>query len=92
MKELKDLTDAEKSVLIVSYFKLDKSLSCHQPKQKIFKGITNIKPNLRNRAFKSLVSNGFLREHPTKGNTTYNLPLKGLKAANQHIRDNFNNL
>ena len=92
MKELKDLTPAEKAVLIVAYYTLDRSLSSHQPKQRFLKKIIEMNPKVKKKAFNSLVSNGFLRKHPTGRNTTYELTQKGLKAADQHIRENFNNL
>lgn len=92
LKELEDLTDAEKSILVISYSTLNKSINCHQPKQRIFKKVINMKHRVKNKAFDSLVSNGFLREHPTSRNTTYQLTLKGLKAADRHIRENFNQI
>jgi predicted transcriptional regulator len=91
MKELEDLTPAEKSILVIAYQTLNKSLSAHQPKQRILKKIINMNPKIKKKAFNSLVSNGFLRKHPTGRNVTYELTPKGLKAANQHIRENFNN-
>ena len=92
MKELEDLTDAEKSVLMRSYLTLEQSLKCHRPKLKILKKIVKMDPKLKKKAFDKLVSNEFLRKHPTRRSTTYELTKKGLKAANKHIRDNFNNL
>ena len=92
MKELDELTEVEKSVLIVSSIKLNHSLKCHQPKQVILKGIINMNPKIRNKAFKSLVSNGFLVIHPTGRSTTYELTQKGLVAVDKLIKDNFNNL
>ena len=92
MKELEDLTPAEKSILIMAYYTLDRSLSNHQPKQRFLKKIINMNPKVKKKAFNSLVSNGFLRKHPTGRSTTYELTKKGLKAADKHIRDNFNNL
>ena len=92
MKELEDLTFAEKSVLARSYLTLDRSLHCHQPKLKILKKVVNMNPRLKKKAFDKLVSNGFLRKHPAGRSTTYELTKKGLKAADKHIRDNFNNL
>lgn len=92
MKELEDLTDVERSVLTMSYLTLNKSSHCHQPKERILNKIVNINPKLKKKAFDKLVSNGFLRKHPTRRNTTYELTKKGLKAAYKHIGDNFNNL
>jgi len=92
MKELEDLTNAELSVLTISYLTLDKSLRCHQPKERILKKVVNMDPKVKKKAFDKLVSNWFLRKNPTGRSTTYELTRKGLKAADKHIRDNFNNL
>ncbi|MHA1195764.1 MAG: hypothetical protein ACTSRH_04420 [Promethearchaeota archaeon] len=87
MKELEDLTDVEKAVLVVACKKLNGSTNCHQTRQRILKGVQNVRPRLKNKAFQSLVSNGFLREHPTKGSTTYNLTQKGLISAYKLLND-----
>ena len=92
MKELEDLTDAERSVLMMSYLTLGKSLHCHQPKESILNRIIKMDPKLKKKAFNKLITNGFLRKQPTGRSTTYELTRKGLKAADKHIRDNFNNL
>ena len=92
MKELEDLTPAEISILVIAYNVLNHSLHDHRPKQMILKKIVNMNPQLKKKAFNSLISNGFLRKHPTGRNTTYELTKKGLKAADKHIRENFNNL
>ena len=92
MKELEDLTPSEKSVLTTAYHRLDSGLSSHQTKQKILKKVVNMNPRVKKKAFDKLVSNGFLRKHPAGRSTTYELTRKGLKAADKHIRENFNNL
>lgn len=91
-KELEDLTDAEKSVLLMSYTTLNKSIGCHQPKQRVFKKIVNMKHRVKDKAFKTLISNQFLRKHPTGRNTTYQLTPKGKAAAEKHIKENFNEI
>lgn len=92
MKELEDLNPAEKAVLTIAYQTLNKSLGNHQPKFQILNKIVGMNPKVKKKAFDKLISNGFLRKHPTKRNVTYELTRKGLKAANQHIRENFNHL
>ena len=82
MKELDDLNEAEEVVLFIACQVLDYSLSAHVPKKAITNKIRNMPPKYLRRAFKSLISNGFLVEHPTGGNITYELSPKGLKAGN----------
>lgn len=92
MLELGDLNNIQKTVLMTSYNVLNQSLSNHQTKQKILKSIVSNNPKLSKltkKAFDKLVSNGFLSKHPTGKSTTYNLTLKGLKAGNKLLNDNF---
>ena len=91
-ENLEDLTPPEKSVLATAYHILHRSLSSHQTMQRILKKVVDINPKLKKKAFNELVSNMFLRKHPTKKSTTYELTRKGLKAADKHIREDSNNL
>ena len=60
---------------------LDYSLSAHVPKKAITNKIKGMHPKYLRKAFNSLVSNGFIVEHPAKRSTTYELSKKGLKAG-----------
>ena len=58
-----------------------------ESRKEIIKAITNkiknMKPQYMKKAFKLLVSNGFLVKHPARRSTTYGLTPKGLKAGNE---------
>ena len=70
MKELEELTEAEEVVLFMACQILDYSLIARVPKQRITKKVRNMPPKYLKKAFKSLVSNGFLRLHPSGRNPT----------------------
>ena len=46
MKNFEDLTKDEKSVLVMAYFTLNKSLHSHQPREKILKKIIDMNPKI----------------------------------------------
>lgn len=92
MLELQDLNNIQKTVLMTAYNVLNQSISSHQTKQKILKSIVTNNPKLSKltkKAFDKLVSNEFLKKHPTRKSTTYNLTAKGLKAGNEMLKQNF---
>lgn len=82
MKELKDLTETEKAVLLVCCNANNFSLGSHIPIEAIKKGV---KKEIRSKyvkiSIKKLVSNGFIIKHPTRGKITYQLSRKGLKSG-----------
>jgi len=47
MKELEDLSPAEKAVLTIAYQALNKSLGNHQPKLQILKKIVGMNPKVK---------------------------------------------
>ena len=81
MKELDDLTEAEEVVLFMACQVLDYSLSAHVPKKAITNKIKDLHPKYLRKAFNSLLSNGFLVEHPARRNITFGLTRKGMKAG-----------
>lgn len=81
MKELDDLIEAEEIVLFMACQVLNYSLTARVPKKRITNKIRNMPPKYLKNAFKSLVSNGFLRLHPSGRNPTYQLTRKGMKAG-----------
>lgn len=89
MKELDDLNEAEEVVLFIACQVLNYSLSAHVPKKAITNKIKNMHPKYLKKAFKSLISNGFLRLHPSGRNPTYQLTRKGMKAGNIIFRRKF---
>jgi len=90
-RKLEDLTGPEISILSTAYYILDKSLHAHVVKAKILKKVRDVSPKLKKKAFKSLVSGGFLRKWPTGGSITYGLNSKGKKAIEKYLRANINN-
>lgn len=92
MKELDDLIEPEESVLLIACHILDYSLSAHVPKKAITNKIKDMHPKYLRKAFNSLVSNGFLVEHPAKKNTTYGLSKKGLNAGTILFHRKFGNV
>ena len=83
MKELEDLTDVQKTVLVAFCDANKWSLSSHIPKEAIKGKVKKLNPKRVKKAISVLVSNGFIMKHPTKHKITYQLSQKGLKGGNQ---------
>ncbi|MFW9972969.1 MAG: hypothetical protein ACFFDF_22480 [Candidatus Odinarchaeota archaeon] len=92
MKEVDDLIEQEEIVLFIACQVLDYSLSAHVPKKAITNKIKDMNPKYLRKAFNSLISNGFLVEHPTRRNITYGLTPKGLRAGTIIYHRKFGNL
>lgn len=89
MKELNDLNESEEVVLFMACQVLNYSLTARVPKKRITNKIRDMHPKYLRKAFKSLVSNGFLVERPSGRNVTYGLTPKGLKAGTIIFRRKF---
>lgn len=88
MRELEDLDDIDKAILLACCDANKFSLKCHVSIPVILKKLENrLAPYFKKR-FKKLCSDGFMVKHPVGHKTTYNLSKKGLKAGNQ-LKDNF---
>lgn len=87
MKELEELTDIEKAVLLACCNANKFSLSSHVPKEAIMRGLRNLPPKYRKKGFNVLLTNGFIIKKPTGGQKTYRLSTKGLKAGNRLKED-----
>jgi len=84
LDEYNNLTNLEKLILYYCGKANNFSEHSHIPKEFFInkvKKIENIKERIINRAFKQLISQGFILKHPTRGGETYNLTPKGLKGA-----------
>jgi len=90
MKTCEQLTDLEKSVLLIWGKELDYSTTAHYPDNRIWKKIKNTLPGIRDkdlrRINKTLKTSGFILKQPTGGETTFKLSPEGLKCCNI-IRD-----
>ena len=81
MKDLEALNTFIKTVLIACCKANDYSLSSHVPIGFIRKKIAKNQQKYFKKAFKTLVSSGFIIQHPTGRNVTYALSPDGLKAG-----------
>lgn len=81
MKELEELNTFEKTVLIACCKANGYSLSSHVPLGYIRKKIAKNHQKYFKKAFKTLVSSGFVIQHPASRNVTYALSPDGLKAG-----------
>ncbi len=82
MKELEDLTETEKAVFLACCDANNFSLRSHVPIEAIAKRIQDyVSGRYFNKAIRVLLSNGFIRKHPTKGKTTYELTRNGWKEG-----------
>lgn len=87
MKELEDLTEAERVVLLACCDANRFSLNSHVQLATITKRIKGLPGNYIKKVIKLLLSNGFIRLHPVgRSKKTYQLNRKGLNAGMQ-IRD-----
>ena len=87
MKELEDLTELERLVLLACCDANRFSLSSHVQLEKITKRIVGVESKYIKKAIKLLLSNGFIRLDPVgRSRKTYQINKKGLVAATQ-IRD-----
>lgn len=86
MKTFEELTDLEKSVLLIWGRELNYSTTAHYPKQRIEKRLKTNLPGILHkdlkRINKTLISSGFITQHPARRNTTYSLSIDGLKCCN----------
>ncbi len=82
MKKLEALNTFEKTVLNACCNANNYSLSSHVPKGFIRKKMAKNQQKYFNRAFKTLISSGFIIQRPTSRNVTYALSPNGLKAGN----------
>jgi predicted transcriptional regulator len=87
MKELEDLTDIEKAVLLACCDANGFSLGSHVPIEAIKRKLHNIQAKYLNKAEKKLLANGFIVRHPTRNQMTYQLTKKGLEAGNKLKED-----
>jgi len=93
MKTFEELTNLEKSVLLIWGKELDYSTTAHFPIQRIKKKIQSTLQDIRiqnkkiqdkdiRRANKTLINSGFIIKHPTGRSTTYHLSPEGLRCCN----------
>jgi len=82
MKDLKDLNRYQKIILSACCRANKYSLGSHRSIEIIRKKIKPEYHKYLKKAIKTLVSNGFLIQHPTGRKTTYELSPKGLNACN----------
>jgi len=64
MKELEDLTDVQKTVLVAFCDANKWSLSSHIPLEAIKNKVRKLNPKRAKKAISVLVSNGFIMKHP----------------------------
>lgn len=84
MKELEDLTEIERAVLLACCNANNFSLGSHVSIERIMRRLDKkIQRKYAKKDFKKLISNGFIVKHPTRGSMTYELSPKGLKAGNK---------
>ncbi len=83
MKELEDLKEDEKAVLLACCYANKFSLSSHVPIEGITKIIKTLPSTYVKKAIKTLLSNAFIIRSPTRGKMTYRLSKYGLKAGNK---------
>lgn len=86
MKELEDLTDTEKTVLLAFCDANELSLSSRVPIEAIAKRVQDIvSGRYLTKAKKTLLSNWFIKKHPSRRKMTYQLTRKGLDAGRRLI-------
>lgn len=83
LKELEDLTALERAMLLTCCDANHYALKRHVPIQALLRRINKSLKKDAKKTIKTLVSNGFLNAHPTKGGMTYGLTKKGLEAGNR---------
>ena len=84
MKELEDLTEAERLVLLACCDANKFSLSSHVQLETITRRIKGLSGKYVKKVIKLLLSNGFIRLHPVgRSKKTYQLNRKGLNAGIQ---------
>ncbi len=92
MKKFEELTDLEKSVLLIWGKKLNFSTKTHHQIEKINKKIDVTLPGItrkdKKRINKTLINSGFIVRHPTGRSKTYCLSPDGLKCCNILKREN----
>ena len=92
MKTFEELTDLEKSVLLIWGNELNFSTRSHYPIERINRRIDAIIDGIltkdRKRIIKTLINSGFIVRHPTGGSKTYNLSPYGLRCCNIIKREN----
>ena len=76
MKELEDLNNLERSVLLACCNANKFSLGSHVSIE-IIRRKTSVNPKDVKRILRMLISNGFISQHPTRGSMTYQLTKKG---------------
>ncbi len=86
MKDLGDLNRIERAVLLACCDANKDSKGSHAPIEAIKRSIKNLNQKQVRKVIKTLISSGFIREHPTRGGVTYNLNKKGIIAC-QTIRE-----
>ena len=90
MKTFEELNPMEKAVFLIWGKQLDFTTTAHFPIQKINKKIKRVLPKLKDkdirRINRTLITSGFILEHPTRRNTTYNLSHEGLRHC-EFLRD-----
>ena len=82
LKELAELNQHERYILFICGDTCGYSLSCRVPLNAIKTRLRRMRPKTFRRSFHTLLSNGFVRKHPSSRNPTYELTRKGLKACN----------
>jgi predicted transcriptional regulator len=84
MKELEDLTELEQVLLLACCDANSYAIQSHVPKEAIFKRVKGVQMRFAKKAFKTLITSGFIMEHKAgRSGNTYNLSPKGLKAGNK---------
>lgn len=82
MKELEDLTETEKAVLLACCDANNFSLGSHVPIEAIAKRVQDyVSGKFFKKAIRVLLSNGFIIKHPTRGKITYSLSRDGRDAG-----------
>lgn len=96
MKTFEELTDLERSILLIWGNELDFSTTAHHQREKIMKRIDKILPKIKNkdkaRANKNLINSGFIIRNPTGRSKTYKLSPYGLRCCNILKRENEENI
>ena len=91
MKSFEELTDYERSVLLIWGEELNYSTYAHHQREKINKRISKMIPQIkakdRKRINKVLLNSGFILRNPTGRSNTYKLSLYGLKCVNAIKRE-----
>ncbi len=88
MKELEDLDEDEKIVLLACYDANKGSLRSRVPIEAITRRIKILPSSYKKKAIKLLRSNGFIFKHPSGRKMTYQLTKKGLKAGYKLYKNN----